>query len=95
MSETYRAIMQNKCGYEIECSCGLKNILFFRYLRVPRCLFSPAETTYTFRDERGKLTAARYRVKYIHDNTMIYRLDARSIRYMARRQIIENDKEGR
>jgi len=52
-----------------------------------------------FRDETGKITTVKYRLiggfggKGRDDRKYIWRLDARSIRYMKRAKIIENIKE--
>ena len=52
----------------------------------------------SFVDEYGKLTFAKYKVIEIDilpkDITFIFKLDARSLRYMRRKKVIENKPPG-
>lgn len=56
---------------------------------------------FTFRDEDGKYSIARYKLVGIVESHIkdfvnyIWKLDARSIRYMKRKKIIENIKSYR
>lgn len=67
---------------------------FYRFIQTPER--RGAKLVQTFIDETGKLTKVRYGLIGISKNnktqliTYNWRLDARSIRYMKRKAIIEN-----
>lgn len=73
----------------------LKITELFRHLQSTE---SYPKLRYPFRDEYGKLTVAKYKLVGIIEgnikdlNNYVFRLDARSVRYMRRVKIIENKK---
>lgn len=75
---------------------GKYTIEMFRYLQSGE--FHGKKLTIPFRDRYGKTTVAKYKLVDIIEhhvkerNNYIWRLDGRSIRYMQRVKIIENDE---
>jgi len=78
-----------------DCIPYLKHIEIFRYLQTASPEYG-STLCYPYRDETRKITVAKYRlikILYHHIEDLknwVYRLDARSIRYMRRVSIIEN-----
>jgi len=70
----------------------LYEIEFIRWVAVP--IDHPWMKRIPFRDETGKYTVAKWRLKDYRPVTKIgiFRLDARSIRYMRRTKIRENKR---
>ena len=72
----------------------LKTIKLYRYLQSGE--FHGKKLVFNFRGEVGKLTIAKYKlIKILKSNVKnsdnyLWKLDARSIRYMRRVRIIEN-----
>ena len=74
---------------------------FYRYFHIQELLLNKYRGKYwvgSFIDEYGKVTYAKYKVIEIailpKEITLIFKLDARSLRYMRRKKVIENKPPG-
>ena len=75
----------------------LQETSFYRYFHTQDMLMGKY-LTQSFIDEHGKITNARYKVVEVDilpkSITFIFKLDARSLRYMRRKKVIENKSPG-